>query len=240
MLSVVEKLHNSDKVKKIVGVVVELPVPKKYPLSVVSGLFVILTFWTSVFISMILFIGTYNPYMNWMSDLGNVNQNPEGAFFFNTGCIVSGIIMFVFFIGLYEWYIGGTKNKRWTILTQIAGFYVSFSMIMIGVFPINYPIMHGIFAASLFFASAFTFILPAIALYKFKFTRKIAKFGFIAGAINLVLWVLFFPIIEWATILLSFVYIAIIMYSMQKRIEKLRFVRKQNIEILPKRKKRKK
>ncbi len=234
-----EKLQNSDKVKKVVEVVKDLPVPKKYPLSVVSGISVISTFWVFVFISIVLFQGTYNPYVNWMSDLGDSTQNPNGAIFFNIGCIITGIVMFAFFIGLYEWYIGGKRNRNLTILTQIAGFYVAFALIMIGIFPIDYPLIHGIWAVSLFIVSAFTFIFPAIALYKYKFTRGIAKFGLFGTGVNAVLWILFYPIMEWATILLSFVYIGIIIYSMQKRIEKLRFVRKQHIEIPSKRKKKK-
>ena len=231
-----EKLQNSEKIKKVVEVVKELPVPKKYPISVVSGISVILTFWIFVFVSIIYFQGFYNPYMNWMSDLGNSEKNPEGALFFNIGCIISGIVMFAFFIGLYEWYIGGKRNRNLTILTQIAGFYVAFALIMIGVFPIDYPLIHGIWAVSLFIASGFTFIFPAIALYKYKFTRNIAKFGLFGTGVNAILWIFFYPIMEWVTILLSFVYIGIIIYSMQKRIEKLRFVRHQHIEIHSKKK----
>ena len=45
---------------------------------------------------------------------------------------------------------------------------------------------------------------------------------------------------EWATITLSFTFIVVIVTSMQKRIDKLRFVRKQHIEIPSKRARKKK
>ncbi len=226
------------KTDKLAKAVKLLPIPSKYPISVVSGVAAILIFWSFTLISLAYFPGGYNPFVNWMSDLGSSKLNPRGAIFFNVGCIISGIILFPFFIGLYEWYIGGRKNKRLTIMTQLSGFYCAFAMIMIGIFPKDFLIIHIIWAVSLFTVSVLTFIFPSVALYKYKFTRNVAKFGFFAAAINVVLWIFIVPIIEWATILLSFLFIGVIVYSMQKRIEKLRLVRKQGV-VLPSKKKKK-
>ena len=88
--------------------------------------------------------------------------------------------------------------------------------------------------------SVFTFVFPSIALYKYKFTRNVAKFGFSAAAVNLVLWMFIIPIMEWATILLSFLFIGVIVHSMKIRIERLRMVRKQGVIIPSRRKKKKK
>lgn len=231
------KAEKIEKVKKIIN---EFPIPRKWPISFVFGLTAIVFFWSFAFISMAFFPGTYNPFVNWMSNLGNTELNPEGAIFFNIGIIVAGASLFPFFIGLYEWYIGGKRNKRLTMLTQLAGFYCSFAMIMCGVYPENYFLIHIFWAMSLFIISVFTFLFPSIALYKYKFTRNVAKFGFSAAAINLILWIFIVPIMEWATILLSFLFIGVIVYSMKKRIERLRFVRKQGIIIPSKKKRRKK
>jgi hypothetical protein len=67
----------------------------------------------------------------------------------------------------------------------------------------------------------------------------VAKFGFSAAAINLVLWIFIIPIMEWVTILLSFLFIGVIVHSMKKRIERLRIVRKQGV-VIPSRKRKKK
>lgn len=219
---------------RVVKAVKALPIPRKWPISVVSGIFVIVIFWTFVFISMVHYPTTYNPFNNWMSNLGNSKLNPDGAIFFNLGCIICGIAMFPFFIGLYEWYIGGKRNRNLTIGTQISGFYCAFAMIMLGVFPEDYLVIHIFWAISLFATSFFTFVFPSIALYRYKFTRNVAIFGYSAAAVNFVLWIFIFPIMEWVTISLSFLFIGVIIQSMQKRIDRLRFVRKQHIE-LPKR-----
>ncbi|MFX0073050.1 MAG: hypothetical protein ACFFAO_18385 [Candidatus Hermodarchaeota archaeon] len=230
------KPENKEKVKKIVN---HFPIPRKWPISFVFGIVAIVIFWTFAFISMAHYPGVYNPFMNWMSDLGNVELNPEGAIYFNIGIMATGVSLVPFFIGLYEWYIGGKRNKRLTMMTQIAGFYCSFAMVMCGIYPENYFLIHIFWAMSLFIMTMFTFIFPSIALYKYKFTRNVAKFGFSAAAINLILWIFIIPIMEWATILLSFFFIGVIVYSMKIRIERLRLVRKQGV-ILPSKKKRKK
>ncbi len=217
---------------------VSIPIPSKWPLSFVAGIVVIIIFWGFTIISIALFPGVFNPFKYWMSDLGNSTLNPKGAIFFNIGCIVTGIVLFPFFIGLYEWYIGSRNNKILTFLTQIAGFLSAFSMIMLGVYSVDYLEIHIFWAIALFTLTIFTFILPSIALYKYKFTRNIAKFGIIATIINILLWIFIYPIIEWITIFLSFAFIGIIIHSMYTRIERLRLVRKQNITMPSKRKKK--
>ena len=230
-----------DKVaEKVAEVVKKLPIPRKWPISVVSGIALIVIFWTFTLTAMSRYPTLYNPMINWMSNLGNSKLNPEGAFIYNLGCIITGIVMFIFFIGMYEWYIGGKRNRNLTIATQITGFYCAFAMIMLGVFPEDYFEIHIFWAISLFVCTVFTFIFPSIALYRYPFTRNVAKFGYIAAVVNVGLWIWIIPIMEWATIILSFTFIVVIITSMQQRIEKLRFVRKQHIEIPSKRARKKK
>ena len=228
------------KVDKVVNTLKSLPIPRKWPISVVSGIFAIIVFWSFVIISILFFPMTYNPFINWMSDLGSQSKNPKGSVFFNIGCIITGSAMFPFFFGLYEWWIGGRKNKILTMLTQVAGFYTALAMIMIGVFPSDYSEIHIFWSMSLFTISVLTFFLPSYALYKFKFTRNIAIFGFIATIINLILWFCIIPAMEWITIIFSFCFIGMIITSMQRRIERLRFVREQKVVIPSKRKKKRK
>ena len=90
----------SVKVDKVINIVKTLPIPRKWPISVVSGIFVIVVFWGFTFTSMVFFPRIYNPLVNWMSDLGSYSKNPNGHIYFNIGCIISGIAMFPFFLGL--------------------------------------------------------------------------------------------------------------------------------------------
>jgi len=195
------------------------------PISFIAGISAIIIFWGFTLISMIFFPGKFNPTENWMSNLGNSNFNPKGAIFFNIGCIITGIALFPFYLGFFELRIGGSRNKRLTILTQITGFFSAFSIIMIGVFPEDNFEIHAFWAAVLFFLTIPTLLLPSIALYKYDFTKTIAKYGFIATSINVLLWVFFVPIFEWLTIIFAFGFIGLIIEMMNRRIEKFRFIR---------------
>lgn len=210
----------------------EQPIPKRIPISVVSGIAAIVIYWSFILFSFALYPGGFNPLVNWMSDLGDLLKNPNGAYFFNLGCIFAGIALFFFFIGLYEWYIGGKRNKIFTILTQCSGFVSSFSLFMIGISPINYFQSHMFWAATFFTSSAFTTFFPSIALYKFKFTRNTAKFGFFVSAVNIIFrFFITIPIFEWISVFLSFCFVLVIIYSMQKRVKRFRAVRKAKITV---------
>ena len=223
----------SETQERVKSIFTEFPIPKKIPLSVFFGVLVVVIFWTFAIISITQYEGIYNPFIHYMSHLGNSVLNPKGAIFFNLGCIISGSLLFPFFIGLYEWYIGGNRNKKLTQGTQIAGFFSAFGMIMIGVFTEDTIVLHVIFAVFLFFVNIFTLLLPALALYQFSFTKKIAKFAYIAVGINITLMFVFIPIIEWVTISISFSFILLLIQNMNKRIDKYRFIRKSGIELPP-------
>lgn len=210
----------------------EQPIPKRIPISVVSGIASAILYWSFVLFSFALYPGGFNPLINWMSDLGNITNNPQGAYFFNLGCMLAGISLFFFFVGLYEWYIGGKRNKIFTILTQCSGFVSAFSLFMIGLSPINYFQSHMFWAATFFTSSAFTTLFPSIALYKFKFTRNTAKFGFFVSAVNIIFrFFVTIPIFEWISVFLSFCFVLVIIFSMQKRVKRFRAVRKAEIVV---------
>ena len=168
------------KREKVVKVIKKLPIPRRWPISVVSGIALIVIFWAFTLTSMSLYPQLYNPMTNWMSDLGSSKLNPEGAIIYNMGCIITGIVMFFFFIGLYEWYIGGKRNRNLTIMTQISGFYCAFAMIMLGIFPEDYFEIHIFWAISLFITTVFT---PSFLIYSSPFPINSAEY-FLTKAIN--------------------------------------------------------
>ena len=65
----VKKVIDSEKIKKAID---KFPIPRKWPISVVSGIFAITIFWSFAFISMSFFPGTYNPFVK--RDRPNSNQ----------------------------------------------------------------------------------------------------------------------------------------------------------------------
>jgi len=225
------KSFNSDTLHKTVETLKELPIPREIPISVVSGIAAFILFWIFILTAAYYYPG-YSPFNNWMSDLGSLEANPKGGFFFNLGCILTGSALIPFFLGLYEWYIGDRRNKILTILTQITGIYLAFSIIMIGLNPIDNLEVHGFWAINFFTVSIFVTLFPSLALYKYKFTRNVAIYGFFSTAVNIAFrFFIMMPIIEWSTILFSFSFIIVIIVSMQRRIKRLRVARKAHLKL---------
>jgi hypothetical membrane protein len=106
----------------------------RLPISSLAGVAVVGLYCVFTFASLALYPVAYSPVTNWLSDLGNSSYNPRGAVFYNLGCIATGIALFPFFIGLYEWYTVNRRLRLGLIVWQAEGCVAAFSLIMIGVF----------------------------------------------------------------------------------------------------------
>ena len=67
-----------------------------------AALFVILFFCAFTLTSITLFPSAFSPIVNYLSDLGNSAFNPKGAWFYNAGCILTGLALFPFYAGFYK------------------------------------------------------------------------------------------------------------------------------------------
>jgi hypothetical protein len=74
-----------------------------YSLNALAGIMAFFIFTIFTLTSFALYPVSYNPLYDWLSNLGNIHFNPIGAYFFNWGCIISGLILIPFFAGLYAW-----------------------------------------------------------------------------------------------------------------------------------------
>ena len=93
-----------------------------WSLSSITGLLAVIIFSVFTFTAAALFPSMVNPLYIWLSNLGNVELNPSGAIFFNLGCIITGLILIPFFIGLYQWNLQKTLNKILLIIGQSLGY----------------------------------------------------------------------------------------------------------------------
>lgn len=115
-----------------------------------TGFLAILVFFLFTITSLALYPGHYNPFNNWVSDLGNANLNPLGPIFFNWGCIVTGLILVTFFSGLHRWQPHKKCNRILLVLGVIIGVVSSISLIFVGIFPETDIKMHQIASISVF------------------------------------------------------------------------------------------
>ena len=129
----------------------------------------------SIFIAFILYIAvdpTFTIITHYISDLGD-GQNYSNIVF-NVGRIISGIIMFFFFLHLTRLLQNSGINKKLVIISFISGLMYSIGMILVGVFPSKAaPLMHVIAAAITFFGMFFIYIFFGISDFRISgFSRK--------------------------------------------------------------------
>lgn len=162
---------------------------------------------------------SYSPMQNWLSDLGNVDINPRGAIFYNTGIITTALLLMVFFLGLSRWKI---EKKRIQIimlrLAQIFGILGSSCMILSGIFPINALEMHRIWSIALYFLLATAFVFLAAALrYHRRVPRWLLLLGFsTAGMVNLTVFLPTAYLLEWITVALFLGYVTLVGFETRR------------------------
>ncbi len=190
----------------------------RIPLSSISGILVIIFYCVFTFTAVALFPPPFSPIHNYLSDLGNSTYSPQGAIFYNIGCILTGATLFPFFIGLYKWFRDETWHKILMIVIIIIGCYSGLALIMIGVFNEDFLAQHIYWSNVFFFLNLIVLILTSIALYThLGFIKIIAFYGIIVAIINLLfVFVIGSSILEWFTVFTALGFVALIVYNMYK------------------------
>lgn len=193
-----------------------------YKLSSISGILIIALFCIFTFTALALFPSYYNPVNNWLSDLGNSHYNPLGSIFFNTGCILTGLLLFPFFAGLKSWYTSRKLQKNLLKIGQLAGFIASFALIMIGIFSEDYGFIHWQWSALFFITLLFVLIITNVSLKLNPLYKNwIFIYGIIAILIDLFFIMLYLfpnniskPLFEWLSVFASLVWVGMLVYNM--------------------------
>jgi len=185
---------------------------RKAPLTTISGILVVITYCSFTFTSWIFFPYTYGPLTDYLSRLGDFTDSPFGAYFYNVGCILTGIILIPFFYSLRVWY---TKRKPQVFLLgtgQIFGVFSAVALIFIGIFSEDKGQPH-ITASSIFFILNFIvlIIVNLALLWNSSFFKPIALYAFIIDFLSLLLESsLGGPIVEWFTVFAALLFVALL------------------------------
>jgi len=184
----------------------------------IGGVLVIVFYCTLTLASIVLFPGPVSPLTAWLSDLGNSSYNPLGAIFYNVGCVLTGLALFPFFVGFYQWYTSEKWRKSLIIVTQAVGFGGAFALVMIGVFSEDYGAIHHLWSVTFFVFNLLVLILGNMALMThIKFIRPIGYYGFIVAVINLVfVGFSYTSMLEWFTVFTALGYVAFLSYNTSK------------------------
>ncbi len=164
------------------------------------------------FVSWLLYPLDFNPFQNWLSDLGHIGWNISGSIFYRLASIVTGALLILFYFFIVKLIEDNRKKiQAYTWVVKIFGILGGFSFIMSGLFPINDLANHSLWSKLLyiFFGTSIAFS-GIVWVYK-KNTRPIAVFAFLAAALNISSGIfnkIFF--LEWIVVLFIIIYIIIV------------------------------
>jgi hypothetical membrane protein len=155
----------------------------------------------------------FSPANNWLSDLGNPTLNPHGAFFYNSGVVVTGLLLLAFFVGLWAWRIESNGRQRFLLrLTQALGALGALAMLLSGVYPETFPELHGFLSGALYILIGTAFVFSVFALrYVPACPRWLLFFGVLTGAVDILYGALHnVRPLEWATVALFLCYVCVL------------------------------
>ena len=187
----------------------------KWAVLPIAGILVILFYCAFTLTSIVLFPRPVSPMNDWLSDLGNSSYNPQGAIFYNVGCVLTGLALFPFFAGLYYWYTDEKWRKSLIMITQAVGFIAAFALMMIGVFSEDAGAIHHLWSLAFFIFNLLVLILANVSLTTHrKFIRPIGYYGLIVAVINLLfVGLAYTSILEWFTVFTALGYVAFLSYN---------------------------
>ena len=209
-------------VKKLTSSLIDLVKLNKWLIHVIPGILVIGFFYTFTFISLAFYPSPFSPVNNWLSDLGDSSYNPNGAFLYNLGCILTGSALFPFYIGMYKFYREEIYHKIAVIGVQILGCFSAFALIMLGVFSQDFSIPHMIWSGLFFWFNLWVLVGANLALMFHKdFMKPIAIYGWSAAGINFLFVLLTVsmvnsPLLEWISVSTALGYVALIIFNIYK------------------------
>jgi hypothetical membrane protein len=189
----------------------------KWPVIPITGLTAIVIYLVFTLLAFLRFPGIYNPMINWLSDLGNPDINPSGAIFYNSGCIITSLVLVLFYIGLSKWNTGDKRMKTLLIIAQIMGVCSSISLITAAVFPLGpHTFIHSWASKLLSVFLGFFLTFSATALLKNPaFIKWFAYYGFLTALVNFIYGVLLPSVFlaEWISIGMFIIYVFLIAFN---------------------------
>ena len=185
---------------------------KRPRMLVLAGIVTIVGYCAFTFISWALYPLPYSPMTNYLSRLGDFIYSPFGAYFYNVGCIVTGFVLFPFFVGLRDLAIEKYFQKYILGIGQLVGFVAAVALIMIGVFSEDKGAPHIMASEIFFILNFFVLLIISIALIlNRQIPWIIPVYGIAIDVLSAGLALTVGgPMIEWLTVFGSLLFVGLI------------------------------
>src|SRR5574339_399625 len=186
----------------------------RFPVCYSSAILGAVTYIVFAILAYVQYPVSFSPIHNWLSDLGNTINNPQGAIFYNVGVVTSALFLAIWFTaGLSQWKLQHkTTHQRLLLISQIAGILAAIAMIMSAIYPINGFQIHAFWSKIHFmmFGMGFGFSVAAL-----RYHPLLPKVNLYVGATAAVLPTLMLIFgnsywLEWAAVGCMIVYMLLI------------------------------
>lgn len=170
--------------------------------------------------SIVSYPGPFSPMDNWLSDLGNARMNPGGSIFFNVGCMLTGLAMFLLIVGMSKWRPQGWK-KTAMVLGRACLSISALALMLIGVFTEGTPLHNWL--AMTFFSMLFLFlVLTNVSVFSDRrYIRWIGYYAILVAVIDIVFMYTYIAyahntIWEWLAVFSALLWVVLLAYNMAR------------------------
>lgn len=189
----------------------------KWTLTPISGFIATAVYLIFTLTSFLIYPAKYSPLTNWLSDLGNPLENPSGAIYYNLGCIITAILLVLFYIGLQIWNTGTKRTKMLLTIARITGILAALTLITASLFPLGtFTTVHTISSKMLsVFLGFFLTFSATLLLRNPAAIRWFALFGYITALFNFIYGVFLYEVFiaEWISLAMFIIFILLISYN---------------------------
>jgi hypothetical membrane protein len=185
---------------------------RSLPLTIIAVIATIAIFLVFTSISIYMFPVSWSPRVTFLSDFGNTVLSPKGSWFFNLGCKLTGISIISFYLSLMVWWSG----DRWRFLmmfSQLIGVASGISLVLIGIYPEDFPAEHRFWSYAFFIINFFAIFLVNTSLVTHeRYSKFIAAFVYLVLAVILGGFYLYggIPLVEWFAVGSSMIFASLL------------------------------
>lgn len=194
--------------------------PLKIPISSMAAPAAVLIFCAFVLVAASGYPQGFSPLDVSMGNLGNGQLNPGSSAIFNLGCTFAGILLIIFFAGLYKWYTDELWRNLFVGAAQAAGIAAGISLIMTGHYTELFTSDYSLWATALFVSLLVAMLLINAGLIThWKYSKRAGYVGLAAVAVTTVfaagkLAGVMIPAFEWASLALALIWMLAVAVDM--------------------------
>lgn len=163
----------------------------RWDLTCIAGVLACIVYLVSAGLAYSRYPLAFSPSTHWLSDLGDRAVSVVGAPYYNAGILITGPLVFLWFVGLSRWRVPGNRRQRWYLLiSQAAGALGALAILMSAIFPIDMLAQHAFWSRVhyMMLAMGFGFSVAALAVHP-TFPRPLLYLGTLAAFSPLATWI---------------------------------------------------